>query len=121
MMPFQTHHMIREACAPLMAGMILAQNSRPLADRFRDHAAKPYVNPSPAIWYFHDTPVDLVFHQETGYILLDHVRKLRSPPFDHINAALAGRVKALKEAEDYEILRRETGDAQLDAPEVPSA
>lgn len=101
--PYQTHTMIRNACAAVLVGLNAALRSRKWKTRLLDHASKLVVDMAPVIWYAKDTKVDLFWTPKTGFVILDHVRRLRSPGIQSLNDALKARTFSLKEAIDHEL------------------
>lgn len=95
--PYRTHAMIVNAVAATLAPLHEAFRNQSFARRCSYHAAKLRLDTEPTIWYYKDTPIEIAFSRSTGFILLDHVRKLRSPGLNSLTDAMRARTHTLKE------------------------
>lgn len=113
MIPYETHAMIRDVVREYMAPLEAAFRKLTVGERLKGHVSKRhhFIKTNPTIWYFKGTKADLAFSSETGYIILDHVRRSRSPGLPNLIAALKAREATLKEIEAYEDARRQEADA----------
>lgn len=116
--PYQTHVMIRQAVAPIVAPIHAAFRKHDLRRRLAHHAAKVSLDTDATIWYYKDTPVEIAFSRSMGFILLDHVRKLRSPGLNSLTDAMRARSHTLKE---HENARADQAANQPAAPELDAA
>lgn len=123
MIPYETHAMIRDVVAAYMEPVRAAYAKLSVGARLKGHVSKlpANVSNSPSIWYFKDTKADLAFSRETGYIILDHVRRARTPGGPNLETALKARATTLKEIEAYEDTRRQEADAAAQAAGVQEA
>lgn len=123
MIPYETHMMIRTVVAEFMAPLHAAYRKLSVGHRLKGHVSKlpANVQTSPTIWYFKDTKADLAFSHETGYIILDHVRRARTSGGPNLEAALKARATTMKEIEAYEDARRQEADAAAKSLEAQEA
>lgn len=98
--PYDTHMQIKRAIQPLMEPIYAAFRAKTGAQQLSYHAAKVRLDTEPTIWYYKDTPIEIAFSRSTGFILLDHVRKLRSPGINSLSDAMRAREHTLKEHEN---------------------
>lgn len=96
-----TYAHIRKAAAAVLIDLHMAWMDKPartkLMHGWRSNAS---LDTSPVVWYYKDSPVDLVFNRVTGFAVLDHVRRQRSPRINNLGAALHARAFTLKAAID---------------------
>lgn len=98
--PYESHLKIRDAVAPLLAGLQTAFRAQSYRTRLAYHAAKLALDTEATVWYYKSTPVEIVFTRSMGFVLLDHIRKLRSPGLNSLSDAIRARTNTLKEHEN---------------------
>lgn len=116
--PMDTLMMIRRAIAPTVAPLHAAFRNLSYKTKLGYHAAKLRLDTEPTVWYYKDTPVEIAYSRSMGFVLLDHVRKLRSPALNSLPDALRARTHTLKEHENAERSDADApqpGDAGSDA------
>lgn len=102
--PYQSHIQIVNAArivlSPFLTPFYKALRGGSLRKRCMGSPARIVLDTRKVIWYVKGTDIDIVYTQDGGYVLLDHIRKLRSPGLNNLGDALAARTKTLKELAD---------------------
>lgn len=83
--------------SPVLESLRAAFGKQTYRTRLSFHAAKLPLDTEATIWYYKGTPVEIVYTRSMGFVLLDHVRKLRSPGLNSLMDAIRARANTLKE------------------------